>query len=97
MSKTASVFVRIEPEIKDQAESILEELGIPMSNAVGMFLKQIILHKGIPFDVKIPQNAPLSYNTLTKEQLDIEINKGLADLKSGRVYSADDIEAEMKR
>lgn len=33
-----------------KAEAILNQLGIPMSNAIGMFLKQIVLHKGIPFD-----------------------------------------------
>ena len=36
MSRTANVFARVEPEIKEQAESVLEQLGIPMSNAVSL-------------------------------------------------------------
>ena len=48
MARTANVFARVEPELKEQAEDILQQLGIPMSNAVGMFLKQIVLQKGIP-------------------------------------------------
>ena len=44
MARTANVFARVEPDLKNQAEGILNELGIPMSNAVGMFLKQIVLN-----------------------------------------------------
>ena len=97
MSRTSSVFVRVEPEIKEQAEIILDKLGIPMSNAVGMFLRQIILQQGIPFDLKLPHAAPLSYQSLSREQFDAEIEKGLSDFDGGRFFSADDVEAEMKR
>ena len=41
-----------------------------MSNAVGMFLRQIVLQKGIPFEMKLPRTAPLTYGSLTKEQFD---------------------------
>ena len=97
MARTASVFTRVEPEIKEKAEIILEQLGIPMSNAVGMFLRQIVLQKGIPFEMKLPKTEPLAYGSLTKEQFDMEIEKGMADVKAGRVYSADAVEADMKR
>lgn len=39
---------------------------------------------------------PLDYGTLTKEQFDAEIEKGIVDIKAGRVYSADEVEKEMK-
>jgi DNA-damage-inducible protein J len=39
---------------------------------------------------------PLDYSTLTKEQFDAEIEKGIVDIKAGRVYSADEVEKEMK-
>ena len=54
MSKTSSVFARVEPEIKEQAEQVLDQLGIPMSNAIGLFLNQVVLQRGIPFEVKLP-------------------------------------------
>ena len=44
-TKTANLYARIEPEVKDQAESILTSLGIPVSNAINMFYKQIILQR----------------------------------------------------
>lgn len=97
MARTSNIFARVEPEIKEQAEKVLDRLGIPMSNAVGMFLRQVVLQRGIPFEMKLPQTTPLSYGSLTREQFDVEMEKGLADVKAGRVYSADDIEAEMKR
>ena len=97
MARTSNVFARVEPEIKEQAEQVLDRLGIPMSNAVGMFLRQVVLQRGIPFEMKLPQTVPLSYGALTKEQFNEEMEKGMADIEAGRVYSADAIEAEMKR
>jgi len=58
--------MRIEPEIKEQAELVLSELGIPMANAINLFLRQVILQKGIPFDVKLPQKKLLDYNALSR-------------------------------
>ena len=47
--------------------------------------------------MKLPRTTPTAYGSLTKEQFDKEIEKGMADVKAGRVYSANAIEAEMKR
>ena len=98
MARTANVFARVEPDLKEQAEQVLNQLGIPMSNAVGMFLKQIVLQRGIPFEMKLPSyEEPIAYRALTKEQFNAEIEKGMEDIKTGKVYSADEIETEMKR
>lgn len=97
MARTSSIYARVEPELKEQAELVLDQLGIPMSNAVGMFLRQVVLQRGIPFDMKLPQSQPLAYGSLTKEQFDAEINKGIKDIDEGRVYSVDDVESEMHR
>ncbi len=97
MARTSNVFARVEPEIKEQAEQVLERLGIPMSNAVSMFLRQVVLQRGIPFEMKLPKTELLNYSSLTREQFDAEMEKGMDDVKAGRVYSADTIEAEMRR
>lgn len=96
MARTSNVFARVEPEIKEQAESILNQLGIPMSNAVGMFLRQVVIQRGIPFDIKLPSNKPLSVSELTKEQLNAEIAKGMEDIEKGNVYSAEDITQQLE-
>ena len=95
-TRTANVFTRVDPETTEQAEAILNQLGIPMSNAIGMFLKQIVMQRGIPFDMKIPASLPLAIGSMTKEQFDLELQKGMDDIAAGRVISADAVEAEMK-
>lgn len=87
MAKSANLYARIEPEIKEQAESILSELGIPASNAINMFYKQIILQRGLPFEVKLPRH-PLDVGNMTEEQFNAELEKGYADMKAGRTISA---------
>lgn len=46
-AKSANLYARIEPDVKEKAESILSALGIPASNAINMFYKQIILNRGL--------------------------------------------------
>ena len=69
-SRTASVYTRVDAETKEQSETILNQLGIPMSNAIG---------------------------GMTKEQIDDELQKGMDDVTAGRIVSADEVEAEMRR
>ena len=64
MARTANVFARVEPDLKEQAEQV---------------------------------HNPSAYQALTKEQFNAEIEKGMEDIKAGKVYSADEIETEMKR
>ena len=97
MARTANIFVRVEPKIKEQAEEVLEQLGIPMSNAVGLFLRQVVLQRGIPFEMKLPQNKPLSVEQLNEKRFNAEIEKGMADLKSGKVISAEQVSDRMSK
>jgi len=97
MPKSSSVYTRVEPELKEKVEQVLSKLGIPMANAINLFLHQIVLQKGIPFEVKIPQGAPLDYLALSKEQFDAEIEKGIASLEAGRVVSAKQVRENMQR
>ena len=97
MARTSNIFARVEPEVKEQAELVLEQLGIPMSNAIGLFLRQVVLQRGIPFELKLPQSKPLSVSKLTEEQFNSEIEKGLADLTAGRVVSAESVTDRMRQ
>ena len=96
VTRTANIFTRVDPETKEQAEAILNQLGIPMSNAIGMFLKQIVMQRGIPFEMKIPASVPVAIGSMTREQFDLELQKGVDDIADGRVISADAVEAEMR-
>ena len=88
MAKTANLYARIEPDIKEQAETILTALGIPASNAITMFYKQIILQSGIPFDVKLPATH-LDFSKLSKEEIDRELEKGYHEIAVGKTVPAE--------
>lgn len=97
MAKSANLYARIEPDLKEQAESILSALGIPASNAITMFYKQVVLQKGLPFEVKLPAARPVDVSTLTEEQLNAELEKGYADIKEGRSRSARSVFDDIRR
>lgn len=59
MQKSATLNLRVDPEVKQSAESVLSQLGLSMSTAVDMFLRQVSLTGGIPFRVALPE-APRS-------------------------------------
>lgn len=96
-TKSANIYARIEPDVKEQAEGILSELGIPASNAIGMFYRQIILQRGLPFEVKIPTSRLLDTSTLTDEELNLEFEKGYADMQAGKTKSAKKVFADIRK
>ncbi len=73
MGKTATLSVRMEPALKRAAEKILNNLGLTASQATTLFYKQVVLQKGLPFEVKLP-------NELTRQALEEAVNG--RDLKS---------------
>ena len=71
-AKTANVTARIQPNIKEQAEAILDRLGIPVSVFIDMTYRQVIMQGGVPFSLKIPDKlvtrdvlTRISKNSLT--------------------------------
>ena len=54
MSKTDRIEARIEPELKQSAEAIFAQLGVSPSDAIRIFYRQVQLHQGFPFEVRIP-------------------------------------------
>ena len=97
MSKTSSVFARVEPDIKEQAEQVLNELGIPMSNAIGLFLKQVVLQRGIPFEMKLPAKKPTALGALSDAQLNEELNRSIADFENGNYTTSEDLSDKFRK
>ena len=97
MAKSASVYARIDPVLKEQAETILSALGIPTSNAIDMFFKQIVLQKGLPFEVRLPYEKPVCMGALSEEELNAELEKGYADILAGRTKPAKQAFSEMRK
>jgi len=59
MSKNTNINIRTTEDVKKNAGIILTGLGLNMSSAVNLFLKQVINHRGIPFDLRMPNNETL--------------------------------------
>ena len=97
MTKTANLYARIEPELKNEAEAILSGLGVPVSNAINMFYRQIVIHRGLPFAVQYPSRSLINAATLTETQLDAEVAKGFDDIAAGRKRSFAQAKADLAR
>ena len=58
MSKT-SMSIRLDSEVKEQAQQVFNHLGMDMITAINIFLRQAIQYQGLPFDVRLDENRKL--------------------------------------
>ena len=97
MEKSATLNLRVSPEVKKSAEMVLSQLGVPMATAIDMFLKQITLTGGIPFAVILPK-APSSVNAdiVSASLIRDKLNEGLSDIENGKVRPAREVFARFR-
>lgn len=98
MEKTTTLNLRVNPDVKKRAEEVLSQLGMPMSTAIDIYLKQISLTGGIPFAVTLPK-APETINAdlMTVEKLQAKLQKGYDDIEAGNVQSAAEAFAKFRK
>jgi DNA-damage-inducible protein J len=89
MPKTANINARVEKDLKTKAEKVLRHVGVKTSDAITMFLRQVVLQRGLPFDVRVPNAetrkaiaelenpAKLKSYTTTKDLFDDALGKKL--------------------
>ena len=94
-TKTANVTARIQPNIKEQAEAILDRLGIPVSVFIDMTYRQVIMRDGVPFLLDIPDKL-VTRDTLTKVEFDTMMQTGLAQAKKNDSVSVDEAFSQLK-
>ena len=80
--KTSTIHLRIEPEIKADVDKLLGRLGMSTTDAINIFLNQVILTGGLPFPVKIPRPNKETLSALKEAE---DIRKGLSDSKAKSV------------
>ncbi|MBS6348778.1 MAG: type II toxin-antitoxin system RelB/DinJ family antitoxin [Oscillospiraceae bacterium] len=85
--KTANVTARVQPEIKQKAEAILDQLGIPVSVLIDSLYRQIIMTNSIPYSFRIPKLP--TRDGLSEEQFDQMMEKGLKQAKVGQGMDLD--------
>lgn len=89
-TKTANVLARVEPDVKQQAEEIMSQLGIPVSVVINMLYKQIIMKKGIPFSLSLP-SAPVTLDEMDEATFNSILENGLKQAKNGESLNAEDV------
>ena len=97
MAGTSAVYARINSDLKQEAETILAQLGISPSSAIQMLYSQVVLNNGLPFTPRIPGKQPLDLTTLTREQLNAEIQRGMDSLSDGKGIPADEVDSILAR
>ncbi len=89
MAKTETLHIRVNENVKANAEETLAMLGISISEAVNMFLCQVNLTGGIPFEVKVP--TPERIIVKNKEDLYQKLKEAENEIKSGNYSSSDEV------
>jgi len=95
-TKSANVLARVEPSVKEQAESIMAKLGVPASVVINMLYKQIILTKSIPFPLSLPKE-PDALDALTTEEFNSIMETGLHQAQSDKSRPAADVFADLRQ
>ena len=60
MAKTETLRIRMEPQLRAQGDAILHELGLSLTEAMTLFYRQLVMRKGLPFDVRIPNEETIA-------------------------------------
>ena len=93
-AKTANVVARVEPNVKEQAEKIMDMLGIPVSVVINTLYKQIIMTQSIPFSLSVPA-VPGARDEMDDSAFDAMMERGLKEAKADHSRLASDVFADI--
>ena len=96
-TKSANLYARIEPEVKEKAEVFCLHLVFLLLVLSICFINRIILQRGLPFEVKIPSARPVDISTLSEVEFNEELEKGYADMHDGRTKNAKKAFADIRK
>ncbi|MBQ1336420.1 MAG: type II toxin-antitoxin system RelB/DinJ family antitoxin [Selenomonadaceae bacterium] len=96
-AKTSSVYIRLEPGVKESAEQVLTALGLPLSNAVNIFLKQVAMRRCIPFPLSLPEKHRVETASLSEDALNSLLEDGYQAYLRKEGKPARDVFREMEK
>ena len=79
---TEPTNLRLDVETKRAAYAVFEEVGIKPTQAINLFLRQVVLHGGLPFEVKVPNAETIAAMQETEQNTDSTSYESFADLRS---------------
>ena len=80
MSKSAMIRARIEPQLKKEAEDVFEHLGLSTTQALTLFYRQVVLRRGLPFGIVIPNATTRKTFDDTDAGRDLMVCRDAADM-----------------
>ena len=94
-TQTTQVTFRTEETLKKEAETLFNQIGLNMTTALNVFLRQAVIAQAIPFQLK--SSPVLDFSKLSEIEKNNEIQKGFDDLQTGKVLSSEQIKQNIKR
>ncbi len=94
-NKSANVSVRVAPEIKQQAEAVLEKLGLPVSVLIDTLYRQIIYTGGVPYPLTVPKLP--TRDTMAEKEFDAMMEQGYAQAAADESLDLDAAFSELRR
>lgn len=94
MSRKIDLTMNVNAKVKEDAQAVLDALGISLSEAVEAFLRRIVSQEAMPFDdsIAIQKETP-HYENMTQAELNAELEKAYADVAAGKVYDKEAFQA----
>ena len=97
MSEQVLIQFRADKALKQEVAEIYESIGMDMPTAFRMFMIRSKMVRGLPFDARLPVNKPVAAASLTKEDLDAEIQKGYDDMLAGKSRPAEEVFDDLRK
>ena len=82
MAKTEMIRARVEPELKREAEELFSVLGMSATEAITLFYRQVTMHRGLPFDVRVPNEETVEALRQSRDGVDLEEHATFEDFKA---------------
>ena len=93
-TKSANVTARVQPEIKRQAEAVLDKIGLPVSVLIDTLYRQIIMTGGVPYSLTVP-NWP-ARDSMPDAEFNAMMENGYHQAKTGEGLSVDEAFAKIR-
>ena len=98
MEKTATLNLRINQDVKRNAETVLSALGLSMTAAITIYLKQIALKGAIPFELSLPKGPEhLNTDRMSADEIRTFLDAGLKDIEDGNAIPAKEFFSNFRR
>ena len=96
LNRSATISIRIEPQIKEEAESVLRQVGLSTSDAVNIYFRQIAMKHRIPFEIEAEMPARVNAESWTREEFIDETQRRIDASKIGQNLTFDEAKTKFE-